>query len=537
MAQPWRHPTTGVWYYRARLPSDLLQVLSGRSFSVDVAGLTSTVKLGPTVKVSLKTKDIAEARLRHSSVSAQVEARWATARQAPAGLSHREIHEIAGEWYRDFVGQHEDEPGPTEQWSIFQDLLLDGAAYLDPTSDGVESAPYHPRQAERILEPHIKLDPWLERHGYSLDKKTRADLLTAVASALIKAAQTLERRSEGDYSPDPVEARFPVRRSGNRSSSSQQRSATLVDAFEAWAKEAQPKQKTVDEWRKHIEAYIAFSGTDQLNAICKQSVIAWKDRLLAMGNSPATIRKSKLAALRVVLGWAVDNGRVEHNAAAGVTIKRGTKPGQRMRNFDLSDAAAILQAAARESSPVYRWVPLLCALAGARVSEICQLRAEDIRQEGDIWFMDIKAEAGSVKTVSSERRVPLHPYVLSVDFLKFVETKGSGPLFFDPSQRKVGAKRPQPKILAKNVAAWVHTLGLEVGRRHRKDPNHAWRHLFRALGLEQGIDKRVLDAIQGHAPRTAADAYGEVSLRLMERAVRLIPLPGLWEGAGGDDQS
>jgi intergrase/recombinase len=142
--------------------------------------------------------------------------------------------------------------------------------------------------------------------------------------------------------------------------------------------------------------------------------------------------------------------------------------------------------------------------------------------------MDIKAEAGSLKTHSAERHVPLHPYVMEVGFLEFVRGKRSGPLFFDPKRRRDEAARPQQKIVAKNVAAWVHRLGLDVGRQHRKDPNHGWRHLFRTLATEVGVPSNVISAIQGHSPGSVGESYGEVSLIAKHRAITLLPLPGLW---------
>ncbi|MEZ0306175.1 MAG: DUF6538 domain-containing protein [Hyphomicrobiaceae bacterium] len=66
MSRPWCHPETGVWYFRSRVPTDLTEVASGQKVTVEVAGSTSTVKLAPTIKVSLRTKDRGEAQLRHA---------------------------------------------------------------------------------------------------------------------------------------------------------------------------------------------------------------------------------------------------------------------------------------------------------------------------------------------------------------------------------------------------------------------------------------------------------------------------------------
>jgi hypothetical protein len=94
--------------------------------TVDIAGDGSAIKLAGTIKISLRTKDEGEARLRHASVQAQVQQRRAAARNGATSLSHREILALAGEWYRDLVSTHEDDPGDPEDWAIYQDLLGDG---------------------------------------------------------------------------------------------------------------------------------------------------------------------------------------------------------------------------------------------------------------------------------------------------------------------------------------------------------------------------------------------------------------------------
>jgi integrase len=57
-------------------------------------------------------------------------------------------------------------------------------------------------------------------------------------------------------------------------------------------------------------------------------------------------------------------------------------------------------------------------------------------------------------------------------------------------------------------------------------PMHGWRHRFKTTGLEAGIPTRILDAIQGHAPRTAAEGYGEVTVKAMAQAMERVPRVG-----------
>jgi len=131
MSRPWCHPETGVWYLRSRLPADLSKSLGGQRATFEVAGAESTVKLAPIFKVSLRTKDCGEARLRHASVQAQLQERWAAARDGAVALSYKEITALAGLWYRDLLADHQDEPGEADNWATYQDFLREGLAYFE----------------------------------------------------------------------------------------------------------------------------------------------------------------------------------------------------------------------------------------------------------------------------------------------------------------------------------------------------------------------------------------------------------------------
>lgn len=54
-------------------------------------------------------------------------------------------------------------------------------------------------------------------------------------------------------------------------------------------------------------------------------------------------------------------------------------------------------------------------------------------------------------------------------------------------------------------------------------PCHGWRHRFKTVGIELGISERVIDAIQGHAGRRAADDYGDVTIKARCDAIARYP--------------
>lgn len=136
-----------------------------------------------------------------------------------------------------------------------------------------------------------------------------------------------------------------------------------------------------------------------------------------------------------------------------------------------------------------------------------------------ICFIRITPEAGSVKT-GEFRYVPLHRQVIDEGFLTFVEAARPGPLFFKTDPLRKSATHPS-KAVAGRISQWLQASALVPDT---VQPNHAWRHRFKTVGREAGIDGRILDAIQGHAARTAGDDYGEVTLRAKSDAIARLPV-------------
>jgi len=381
----------------------------------------------------------------------------------------------------------------------------------------------NPKMGEEQLLKLIPIARFLEGRGLALSSECRRTFVEQAGRVMWRMSERLEQLAEGDYSEDKTLKTFPAWR--GLQIAPERPFEGLPEVFERWAKEGERAPSTTQGYRGYIKHFVETVGHKDLSQISRQDVVQWKDALVARGDAPKTINDSKLAALKAVLSWAVDNAIIPTNPATGVSVSNRRRAGNRMREFEKEEAAAIFAAAEKEISRVYRWVPALCALSGARVAEVCKLRAEDIRQEGGIHFFDINGEAGSVKNESSIRRVPLRPYLLKEGFLEFVQERGSGPLFYDPDRRREGSKKPQEKIVAKNVGQWVHTLGLAVGREFRKDPNHAWRHYFTTIAHEAEISDSVIDRLTGHAPPSVGRRYGSVTLSTLAKAVERIPVP------------
>ncbi|MDP3600059.1 MAG: tyrosine-type recombinase/integrase [Bosea sp. (in: a-proteobacteria)] len=272
-------------------------------------------------------------------------------------------------------------------------------------------------------------------------------------------------------------------------------------------------------------------GHDDARRLTKQNLIDWRDARLKT-HSAKTVADVYLAAVRTVLSWALANDRLEVNVAAQVRQEVPKRQLDREKGFTLAEATIVLRASrtyapairenhanseAPQTTAAKQWAPILCAFTGARVAEITQLRKQDIRTENGATILRITPKAGTVKA-GGYRDVPIHPQVLELGFLDFVRAAADGPLFY------IGRSDRSPikgaRAVAGRVSQWLQSRGVvpvDV------DPNHGWRHRFKSVGLENGVAERVIDAIQGHAGRTAGENYGDITLKTRIDAIYRLP--------------
>ncbi len=91
MTRPIKHPRTGIFLFRKRVPADLIAVIGQAE-----------------VTRSLGTRDPAEAKRRHLKVLSEIEAQWANLRAGPRTLTHEEAYELAAVVHDRWVDKTED---------------------------------------------------------------------------------------------------------------------------------------------------------------------------------------------------------------------------------------------------------------------------------------------------------------------------------------------------------------------------------------------------------------------------------------------
>ncbi|HRF07561.1 MAG TPA: recombinase XerD [Xanthobacteraceae bacterium] len=556
LVRPMKRKSSRNPYYVRRIPTDVRGKATGLNLSVPVGSETQLVVITPrtqSIRISLRTSDPVEVKRRIATIDQYLEEVWKALRQGDEmPLAHKQATALGGELYRAWAnGEGRErttamEYVPGKGWKEFD------ADYLEPdiweavleSWDGLPDDP-RTKKLEEALGADPKKEPLERALGPILDRlllskgigklnaDSRAMTLEAFWKAMHDAIATRKRNAEGDYSPDRTVDRFPVWQLEKDAVQYTPR-VSLTGLVDSWWEEAEAagnKISTYDAYKIAMTLFVEFIGHDDASRVTKQDVINFKDHRLKSVNSrtnkrisPKTVKDRDLSGLKTIFGWAVTNGKLKANPAEGVTLKVGKKPKLRSSGFTNDEAIAILRKASthprgNEKPKMFaakKWIPWLCAYSGARVGEMIQLRKEDVRRVGDYWVMHITPEAGTVKT-NEARDVVMHAHLIEMGFPEFVEKSDDGHLFLTPS--KNGAVRG-PLIAVRNrLGEFVR----EVLKDDNVAPNHGWRHRFKTVGIEVGIEHRILDAIQGQKPRSVSETYGEVSLKAQVSAISKFP--------------
>lgn len=228
---------------------------------------------------------------------------------------------------------------------------------------------------------------------------------------------------------------------------------------------------------------------------------------------------------RALISYAHDQGYLKENLAAGLTFSTKGAPSPRKRTYTprqieqlLNGPVYTLKAPPRWRLNDYRfWLPLLGLYSGARLSELCQLQLGDIREELGVWVISISSSgARQLKTVDSERLVPLHKVILEAGFLEFhqqrLDATGSNlsaPLF--ENIRVHGDLSP-----GHTASRWYRGsdkddkgyLG-QCGLGEDELTFHGLRHTFIQQFRRQKLDMLIGKALVGHADRSTTGGYGD----------------------------
>jgi len=368
-------------------------------------------------------------------------------------------------------------------------------------------------------------------------------LALAVTRSFVRALEDVLARNRGATieSPKLVEPSgnsLPLSSSGSR----------LRAAYDAWVRTEPRKKSTELEFARGIDRFVELHGDLDVVQINRGHVREFRDaaQLVPTGRSgkllkatlpqlvdysrahpevprikAATVNKW-LNCLGAVLNWSRKNGLIpdEVQWSDPVSGMRLTEERSNRQPWEPEELSLLF------GSPIYLqgerplggkgeaafWLPFLAIFSGARLNELAPLSADDVKLDAasGVRFITIieDQEAGrSVKTDSAVRAVPIHPELIRIGFLDFVDhVRRSG----GSSARLFPKLTPGPKGgFGEAFSKWFGRYKRDLGIDNPSSVFHSFRHGFKDALRAAGVNEDVNDALTGHSGGNAvARGYG-----------------------------
>ena len=211
-----------------------------------------------------------------------------------------------------------------------------------------------------------------------------------------------------------------------------------------------------------------------------------------------TIIQGYLIVFKEYMRYAEREEIIPSNLNSAIDVPINVKPFQR-EPFTTKDLHKMfnpktyIDPRIRKNLPKF-WIPIIALYHGCRLNEICQLDVNDIVQEKGIPCISINANAPdkSVKNKGSERVIPLHPKLIEMGFLHYVEyqRKEHKRKLFDLKQIKNG-------MYGSPVQHWFARYLDSIGITETTKVFHSFRHTFETMATEKRIPPQYQNAICG----------------------------------------
>lgn len=307
---------------------------------------------------------------------------------------------------------------------------------------------------------------------------------------------------------------------------------TWEGLYDIWVNECVRRDNTRSSYLAAMTLFRSFCGKSP-TAVNREDVLAFRDFLFEMGTLASGTISNKIG----FVGTLVNSGRnnatyakyLPHNPFEKIVVKRSKRGLSGHKRLPFSDTELKILFA----SPIYArgkrpkggggeaaaWIPAIAYLTGMRLEEIALLHVRqfhvDARGNHYIHTEDGKNEN------SADRDVPIHPALLEAGLLDYVATC-SGRLF----PKVTCTNEVQSKAYSQWWGRYLTTLGITA----KSKVFHSFRHLFKDLCRNAGLDDSAIDQICGHEPGTVGGRYGsgrriDVLAKLMAQIIPPVPLP------------
>lgn len=387
----------------------------------------------------------------------------------------------------------------------------------------------------------------------------------AVIKAFVRALEDVGARHRGEAvdSPKLIEPGGKAPVSG----------CSLRAAYDGWNKMEVRKKSSQLEFSKGIERFIELHGDLDVGQITRGHVRQFRDAAQLVPKLRAgKLRKARLpelakwsrehagtpcigaatinkwlTCLQSVLNWARKNGVIPDEVvwADPVSGMRLKVPRSKRRPWETDELSVLF------GSPIYLqgarpkggkgeaayWMPLLALYSGARLNELAPICVDDVKADpaSGVRFMTVieDEDAGrSVKTENSVRAFPIHPELVRIGFLEFVNQRriANGPSARLFPQLTPGSKGGFGEAFSKWFGRYKRSLGID----NKNSVFHSFRHGFKDALRAAGVNEDANDALTGHGGgNVVARGYGwedmvrRFGFSTLNAAVQKAQYPGL----------
>ncbi|TSK08705.1 MAG: site-specific integrase [Geobacter sp.] len=216
--------------------------------------------------------------------------------------------------------------------------------------------------------------------------------------------------------------------------------------------------------------------------------------LLATPMSITSVNKH-LSRLYSIMCYCIKEGYRTDNPVSEMNIKQHRRPDEERKTYTLQDLRAISRNLPRDSDkPERLYVPMICMLSGMRLDEACQLYREDIIQVDGVWCFDVNDyKDKKLKNLSSKRIVPVHPALIELGLLGYVERCQDGSRLWE------NLKWCKVNGYSNSLGKWYQRFNREHVTTDPLKTLHSMRHSFADNLKQLGVQENLISELMGHA--------------------------------------
>ena len=572
-----RHKS-GIWYYRRPIIAELQKILKKTQFKQSLK----------TRDFSIAKQKAIEIEREHSLLFDQIKRRNADVTEVQT-LTDKELTLLAVQWLKDMedgTAQSDKDLSLTNAKDAALEIEYEDLGNIqDESAQAIArkllrrhlypdyALPYESPATRKLL----KLPP----DELTLDKATVLKLANLIKHAAIehskRAISRLKGNKRNEYFDETFKGVFANMPLPSGGAGKPGLSIPLEELFNQFLNDptkrnVAPKHKP--EFERIVNLFLHFVGRDKLakdltrqncwdfrdNVLLKmpiqrgkkaeasnyQALIAEKEAKNLPGLSITTVNKA-ISKVSAFLNWCDKKYNDQGFSNPGRYLKLPYVVGEERKYASMSST----QLQVIFNSPIYTqnpetginhrsfgiknhntgwyWIPLIGLFQGMRAGEICQLFVGDITEIDGIWAivkMLDKEGRKRLKTAASHGVIPIHPILIKMGFLDFIEKQ----------KKRPADARLFPEIMPDSYIYPSHHFSKEFGDFFKKTGCktsdtcfHSFRHSFRDALREVGTSEERVVALGGwSATKGQFNGYGDgLKLKTLSREISKLEYEGL----------